>query len=239
MPLSGFRKLNERLVAEGKKPTPNPRNAAAGSVRQKNPEITRGMPLSIWVYGIGHARRSRVRLALGDAAVAARARLPDEPVRRALRLDRRRRRGVPRLGAPTRRARLRDRRDRDQGRLDRAAARARRAARTAALGARVQVGADDGGDAPEQDPDPRRPDGRAQPVGDARAGRGRRRHGLAGDAAQRGGHQPQGHPRGRRRDRPARGRRHPADRRAGRARTAAARSRSRCRRTARCAARRS
>jgi DNA ligase (NAD+) len=54
MPLSGFRKLNERLVAEGKKPTPNPRNAAAGSVRQKNPAVTRGMPLSIWVYGIGH-----------------------------------------------------------------------------------------------------------------------------------------------------------------------------------------
>ena len=54
MPLSGFRKLNERLVAEGKKPTPNPRNAAAGSVRQKNSEITRGMPLSIWVYGSGY-----------------------------------------------------------------------------------------------------------------------------------------------------------------------------------------
>ena len=53
MPLSGFRKLNERLVAEGKKPTPNPRNAAAGSVRQKNPAVTRGMPLSIWVYGTG------------------------------------------------------------------------------------------------------------------------------------------------------------------------------------------
>jgi DNA ligase (NAD+) len=54
MPLSGFRALNERLVAEGKKPTPNPRNAAAGSVRQKNPEVTRRMPLSIWVYGVGH-----------------------------------------------------------------------------------------------------------------------------------------------------------------------------------------
>ncbi len=53
MPLSGFRTLNERLVAEGKKPTPNPRNAAAGSVRQKNPAVTRGMPLSIWVYGTG------------------------------------------------------------------------------------------------------------------------------------------------------------------------------------------
>jgi DNA ligase (NAD+) len=54
MPLSGFRRLNERLVAEGKKPTPNPRNAAAGSVRQKNPEVTRGMPLSIWIYGSGY-----------------------------------------------------------------------------------------------------------------------------------------------------------------------------------------
>jgi DNA ligase (NAD+) len=54
MPLSGFRALNERLVAEDKKPTPNPRNAAAGSVRQKNSAVTRQMPLSIWVYGIGH-----------------------------------------------------------------------------------------------------------------------------------------------------------------------------------------
>ena len=53
MPLSGFRKLNERLVAEDKKPTPNPRNAAAGSVRQKNPAVTRQMPLSIWIYGTG------------------------------------------------------------------------------------------------------------------------------------------------------------------------------------------
>ncbi len=54
MPLSGFRKLNERLVADGKKPTPNPRNAAAGSVRQKNSQVTRSMPLSNWAYGTGH-----------------------------------------------------------------------------------------------------------------------------------------------------------------------------------------
>jgi DNA ligase (NAD+) len=53
MPLSGFRKLNERLAAVGKKTTPNPRNAAAGSVRQKNPEVTSRMPLSIWAYGCG------------------------------------------------------------------------------------------------------------------------------------------------------------------------------------------
>ena len=48
MPLSGFRKLNERLVAEGKKPTPNPRNAAAGSVRQKNPQITPSQSDQFW-----------------------------------------------------------------------------------------------------------------------------------------------------------------------------------------------
>jgi DNA ligase (NAD+) len=53
MPLSGFRSLNERLVAEGKKPTPNPRNAAAGSLRQKNSQITARRPLSFWAYGVG------------------------------------------------------------------------------------------------------------------------------------------------------------------------------------------
>ena len=55
MPLSGFNSFNERLIAEGKKTAPNPRNAAAGSVRQKNSQITAERPLSIWVYGAGHA----------------------------------------------------------------------------------------------------------------------------------------------------------------------------------------
>jgi DNA ligase (NAD+) len=53
MPLSGFNALNERLVADGKKPTPNPRNAAAGSLRQKDSSITASRPLSFWAYGIG------------------------------------------------------------------------------------------------------------------------------------------------------------------------------------------
>jgi DNA ligase (NAD+) len=51
--LSGFARLNERLVAEGKKPAPNPRNAAAGSLRQLDPTVTASRPLSIWVYGLG------------------------------------------------------------------------------------------------------------------------------------------------------------------------------------------
>jgi DNA ligase (NAD+) len=53
MPLSGFRALNERLVAEEKKPTPNPRNAAAGSLRQKDSSVTARRPLRFWAYGVG------------------------------------------------------------------------------------------------------------------------------------------------------------------------------------------
>jgi DNA ligase (NAD+) len=53
MPLSGFREFNERLLAEGKATAPNPRNAAAGSLRQKDSSITAQRPLSIWVYGTG------------------------------------------------------------------------------------------------------------------------------------------------------------------------------------------
>ena len=53
-PISAFNRLNERLVAEGKKTAPNPRNAAAGSLRQLNPKITAERELSLWVYGVGH-----------------------------------------------------------------------------------------------------------------------------------------------------------------------------------------
>ena len=48
-----FTALNERLVADGKPPFANPRNAAAGSLRQKDPRVTAGRPLSLTVHGIG------------------------------------------------------------------------------------------------------------------------------------------------------------------------------------------
>jgi len=54
MPLSGFRAFNERLTSEGKSQAPNPRNAAAGSLRQKDSSITAQRPLSMWAYGTGH-----------------------------------------------------------------------------------------------------------------------------------------------------------------------------------------
>src|SRR5262249_30117022 len=54
LPLSGFRALNERLAGTNQKLAPNPRNAAAGSLRPKNSEITADRPLSTGLYGAGH-----------------------------------------------------------------------------------------------------------------------------------------------------------------------------------------
>ena len=52
-PLAGFDRFNEAQLAAGRKPAPNARNAAAGSLRQLNPSVTAERPLSIFVYGIG------------------------------------------------------------------------------------------------------------------------------------------------------------------------------------------
>jgi len=51
--LAEFEKLNERLQAEGKRPFANPRNLAAGSIRQLDPKITAQRPLTILLYGVG------------------------------------------------------------------------------------------------------------------------------------------------------------------------------------------
>ena len=53
LPLADFARLNEQQAAAGEKTFANPRNSAAGSLRQLNPEVTRSRPLSIWCYGIG------------------------------------------------------------------------------------------------------------------------------------------------------------------------------------------
>ena len=48
-----FAALNERLVADGKAPFANPRNGAAGSLRQKDPRVTASRPLSLTLHGLG------------------------------------------------------------------------------------------------------------------------------------------------------------------------------------------
>jgi DNA ligase (NAD+) len=53
MTLEDFEKLNRRQEQEGKPPFANPRNAAAGAIRQLDPRITARRPLRIYLYGIG------------------------------------------------------------------------------------------------------------------------------------------------------------------------------------------
>ncbi|MFC5721237.1 NAD-dependent DNA ligase LigA [Streptomyces gamaensis] len=52
-PMEKFEELNARLVEAGEKPFANPRNAAAGSLRQKDPRVTATRPLHMVVHGIG------------------------------------------------------------------------------------------------------------------------------------------------------------------------------------------
>ena len=52
-PLAAFAELNDSLEEAGKSLFANPRNAAAGSLRQKDPRVTASRPLSIVVHGVG------------------------------------------------------------------------------------------------------------------------------------------------------------------------------------------
>ena len=54
MPLPAFEELNARQAEAGERMFANARNAAAGSVRQKDPKVTAGRNLSLWVYQLGH-----------------------------------------------------------------------------------------------------------------------------------------------------------------------------------------
>ena len=54
IPLPAFEELNARQAEAGERMFANARNAAAGSVRQKDPKVTAGRNLSLWVYQLGH-----------------------------------------------------------------------------------------------------------------------------------------------------------------------------------------
>jgi len=56
MPVSAFEELNQRQLEAGEKPYINPRNTAAGSVRQKDPNKTAQRKLAIWIYQLGHTQ---------------------------------------------------------------------------------------------------------------------------------------------------------------------------------------
>ncbi|WDZ87329.1 NAD-dependent DNA ligase LigA [Micromonospora cathayae] len=71
-PVAGFADLNAGLVEQGKPPFANPRNAAAGSLRQKDPRVTASRPLRLVVHGIG-AREGFQPATQSEAYAALRA----------------------------------------------------------------------------------------------------------------------------------------------------------------------
>jgi len=56
LPLAGFARINEERAQKGEPTFANPRNAAAGTIRQLDPAIAASRPLSIWCYGVAALR---------------------------------------------------------------------------------------------------------------------------------------------------------------------------------------
>ena len=79
LPVRAFEELNDRLQEAGQKAFANPRNAAAGSLRQKDPKVTASRPLRLWVHSFGAAEGVMLDSHLGFLEWAAKAGLPSAP----------------------------------------------------------------------------------------------------------------------------------------------------------------
>ncbi len=55
LPLAAFRRLNEQRIAAGLPAFVNPRNSAAGSIRQLDPRLAAARPLDVWCYAVGYS----------------------------------------------------------------------------------------------------------------------------------------------------------------------------------------
>ncbi len=79
LPVKAFEKLNLELTEAGQRPFANPRNAAAGSLRQKDPKVTASRPLRMWVHSFGAAEGVSFDSHLRFLEWAAAAGLPVAP----------------------------------------------------------------------------------------------------------------------------------------------------------------
>jgi DNA ligase (NAD+) len=79
LPVKAFERLNAQLLEAEQRPFANPRNAAAGSLRQKDPKVTASRPLSLWVHSFGYAARVRFDSHSGFLAWCRDAALPVAP----------------------------------------------------------------------------------------------------------------------------------------------------------------
>jgi DNA ligase (NAD+) len=79
LPVKAFEELNERLGAAEQRTFANPRNAAAGSLRQKDPKVTASRPLRLWVHSFGAAEGVSFDSHLDFLEWAAKSGLPVPP----------------------------------------------------------------------------------------------------------------------------------------------------------------
>jgi DNA ligase (NAD+) len=79
LPVKAFEELNDRLLEAGQRAFSNPRNAAAGSLRQKDPKVSASRPLRMWVHSFGFAEGISFDSHLGFLDWAAKADLPVPP----------------------------------------------------------------------------------------------------------------------------------------------------------------
>src|SRR5213083_1685052 len=79
LPVKAFEQLNEELRDAGQRTFANPRNAAAGSLRQKDPGVTASRPLRLWCHGIGAVEGRRFQRHSGILDFLKEAGLPVAP----------------------------------------------------------------------------------------------------------------------------------------------------------------
>jgi DNA ligase (NAD+) len=79
LPVKAFEELNEGLLEAGQRAFANPRNAAAGSLRQKDPKVSASRPLSLWVHSFGFADGIRFDSHSGFLTWCRDAGLPVQP----------------------------------------------------------------------------------------------------------------------------------------------------------------
>jgi DNA ligase (NAD+) len=155
LPRAAFEAFNARARERGERTLVNPRNGAAGSLRQLDPAVTRSRPLTMYCYSVGAVDGGEVAATQFDSlarlrdwglrvnpAVAAACAASQACAAYVAGSSKRERAG----------AGLRHRRRRHQGRRPAAAARARRAVELAALRACLQVSGRGGGDHPRAEP---------------------------------------------------------------------------------------
>ncbi len=215
LPVEAFADLNAALVEAGKPPYANPRNTAAGSLRQKDPKVTASRPLRMVVHGIGARtgfeleRQSQAYELLRGWGLptSAHAVVVDtlDDVRERVAYVGEHRHQVAEHEIDGRRR---------QGRRGVGAAPARQHQPRTALGDRLQVPAGGGHHDPPRHPGQRRPHRTRHPVRGDGAGEGRRVHRRDGHPAQRPGGRPQGRAHRRHGRGPQGRRRHPRGARA-------------------------